>query len=190
VLLLLGESLWAAYPSYVHNSDFSNSVDDFKRQVPRKGARHQLIGRNVLPCDREMSDADVFVTDERGRRERPFLFPWVGGHSGGGLLLPVADTWWPRIEGYGTFKVSRSAISTLSLHIIASGGKPLPTMMCRTISNLPPNGSLRASPKACSILARTVTLRRRARGRPTRQRKLVQATKRSPKSNHDPVGVS
>jgi hypothetical protein len=26
------------------------------------------------------------VTDERGRRERPFLFPWVGHFRGGRLL--------------------------------------------------------------------------------------------------------
>src|ERR1700722_4594631 len=102
----------------------------------------------------------------------------------------VADIQLPRTEGYDTSKVSRSEISTLSLHPTASGEKRLRTTMCHTLSNLPPNCSLRASPKPYSILARTVILHRRARGRQTRQRKLVQATRRSPTLSHDLAWVS
>src|SRR5271156_3140559 len=105
-------------------------------------------------------------------------------------FTPVADIQLLRTEGYDTSKVSRSEISTLSLHPTASGGKRLRTTMYHTISNLPPNGSLRASPKPYSILARTAILHRRARGRQTRQRKLAQATRRSPKLNHDLAWVS
>src|SRR5271156_1153326 len=136
-----------------------------------------------------MSDADVFVADERGRRERPFLFPWVRSFRRRPFTL-VADIQLLRTEGCDTFKVYRSEISTLNLHPTAFGEKRLRTTMCHTVSNLPPNGSLRASPKPYSILARTVILHHRARGRQTRQRKLAQATRRRPKLNHNLAWVS